>query len=109
MSPIGGVGVNLAVQDAIATANILAPPLRARTLTQTDLVRVQKRREWPARATQRMQIAIQNNAIAPTLGADKPLKPPFVFKLFRHFPILRRIPARLVGIGVRPEHVAPVV
>jgi 2-polyprenyl-6-methoxyphenol hydroxylase-like FAD-dependent oxidoreductase len=105
MSPIGGVGVNLAVQDAVAAANILAEPLRKGTVTVDDLRRVQARREWPTRVIQRIQVAMQNRIIGPVLaGAVRP-KPPAAAKLLNWFPALRRIPARVIGIGVRPEHI----
>jgi 2-polyprenyl-6-methoxyphenol hydroxylase-like FAD-dependent oxidoreductase len=108
MSPIGGVGVNLAVQDAVAAANRLARPLRERRLSDADLAAVQARREFPTRATQRIQVVAQNRIISPLLARgdeDAPLGPPFLFKLFRWLPVLRRIPARLLGLGVRPEHI----
>ncbi|MGX1785260.1 FAD-dependent oxidoreductase [Bosea sp. NPDC055332] len=105
MSPIGGVGVNLAIQDAVATANLLARPLREKALTESDLAAVQKRREWPAKVTQAAQIAIQNRVITPLLATDKPVAPPWPLRLLQRFPLLRRLPARMVGMGVRPEHV----
>jgi 2-polyprenyl-6-methoxyphenol hydroxylase-like FAD-dependent oxidoreductase len=105
MSPVGGVGVNVAVQDAIAAANILAAPLRDGNLANKHLDRVQKRRTFPMKVIQAMQLAVQNRLIGPLLSADKPVEPPWTMKLFNMFPILRRIPARVVGIGVRPEHV----
>lgn len=106
MSPIGGVGINLAIQDAIATANLLAEPLlRKGRLEEQDLARVQARREWPTKITQALQVAAQKNIISPTLGANQKVKPPWLLRLFIHLPILRRLPARLVGIGVRPERV----
>jgi 2-polyprenyl-6-methoxyphenol hydroxylase-like FAD-dependent oxidoreductase len=105
MSPIGGVGVNMAVQDAVAAANILWEPLRSGTLTEDDLEDVQERREFPTRVTQRMQVFMQNNVIERRLGSDKVLDAPWPVKLMARFPLLRRIPARLVGMGVRPEHV----
>jgi len=105
MSPIGGVGVNLAVQDAVAAANILAQPLRAGRVIDADLQRVQQRREFPTRVTQRIQVFLQNRVINPLLGEDRPLRAPLALRLLSRFPLLRRIPARLVGIGVRPEHV----
>lgn len=110
MSPIGGVGVNLAVQDAVAAANRLAAPLREMRLTDADLAAVQQRRTFPTKATQRMQVIAQNRIITPLLARsenDAPLGPPFVVRLFKRFPILRRLPARLVGMGVRPEHIGP--
>ena len=105
MSPIGGVGVNLAVQDAVAAANILWKPLAEGTLRDADLERVQKRRMFPTRVTQRLQVVIQNNVIGRVLAENKPLQAPLVLRLMSLFAPLRRIPARLVGVGVRPEHV----
>ena len=105
MSPVGGVGINLAIQDAIATANILARPLRSGRLTEDDLQRVQQRRTFPTWATQRFQIAIQNRVIDPVLRSTADLKPPWVARLVGRFPVLQGIPARLIGIGFRPEHV----
>jgi 2-polyprenyl-6-methoxyphenol hydroxylase-like FAD-dependent oxidoreductase len=105
MSPIGGVGVNLAVQDAVAATNILWQPLRSGTFTEEDLERVQKRREFPTRVTQRMQVLVQNNVIGRVLSADKTLEAPLALRLTARFALLRRIPAYIVGIGVRPEHV----
>jgi 2-polyprenyl-6-methoxyphenol hydroxylase-like FAD-dependent oxidoreductase len=106
MSPIGGVGINLAIQDAVASANILAAPLREGRLTDADLAAVESRRLFPARATQAAQVFLQNRIIAPSLAAaGGEIKVPFVVRLMQWFPILRRLPARLVGMGVRPEHV----
>ncbi len=105
MSPIGGVGINLAIQDAVAAANILGPVLMQGTPSQSDLDAVQKRRMFPTRATQRLQLIVQNNIIRRVLASTKPLTLPWFFKLFERFPCLRRIPARLVGIGFRPEHI----
>ena len=103
MSPIGGVGINLAVQDAVAAANILAQPLRDGTVTVETLNAVQRRREFPTRFTQRLQILLQNNIISPAL-ADKRPKAPFFMKLLQ-WPLLRRIPGRLLALGIRPEHI----
>jgi len=105
MSPVGGVGINLAIQDAIAAANLLAAPLREGRLTVEDLRRVQRRRELPARVTQRFQIFVQNRVIRRVLGSTDRLAPPLLLKLIARFPFLTRIPARMVGIGFRPEHV----
>jgi 2-polyprenyl-6-methoxyphenol hydroxylase-like FAD-dependent oxidoreductase len=105
MSPVGGVGINLAIQDAVAAANILAVPLRDRRVTPEHLHRVQQRREWPTRVTQRIQLAVQNRVIRSVLSATAPVKPPLVARLLGKFPRLRRIPGRLIGMGVRPEHV----
>ena len=107
MSPIGGVGINLAIQDAVAAANILGPKLRQNNVTESDLQAVQGRRNFPTRATQRFQILIQNNVIRRILGSDEALGVPWVLKLLRRWAILRRIPARVIGLGFRPEHVNP--
>jgi 2-polyprenyl-6-methoxyphenol hydroxylase-like FAD-dependent oxidoreductase len=105
MSPIGGVGINLAIQDAVAAANILAAPLRAGAPTDTALRDIQERREFPTRVTQRLQLFIQSRVIEPVLKSTQRPKAPAIAKLLRWFPVLQRIPARLVGVGVRPEHV----
>jgi 2-polyprenyl-6-methoxyphenol hydroxylase-like FAD-dependent oxidoreductase len=105
MSPVGGVGINLAIQDAVAAANILAAPLREGRLAVEHLRRVQKRREFPTRVTQWLQLAMQRRIIARVLEDAKPVKPPLLLRLMGYYPVLRRIPARLIGIGIRPEHV----
>jgi 2-polyprenyl-6-methoxyphenol hydroxylase-like FAD-dependent oxidoreductase len=105
MSPIGGVGINLAIQDAVAAANILAAPLRAGRTRLDDLERVQRRRLFPTRVTQWIQVIAQRRVITPILAGGGPSRPPLALRLFKHLPILRRLPARLVGMGVRPEHV----
>ena len=105
MSPIGGVGINLAVQDAVATANILGARLREGTPHNSDLNGVQRRRAFPTVATQWLQVIIQNKVIKRVLGGSKPLSLPWPLKLLRQMPILRRIPARVIGVGFRPEHV----
>ena len=105
MSPIGGVGVNLAVQDAVVAANLLWQPLKRGTLREDDLEAVQRRREFPTRVTQRLQVIVQNNVIDRALGAGQSLPAPWLLRLFSRFPPLRAIPAWLVGRGVRPEHV----
>jgi 2-polyprenyl-6-methoxyphenol hydroxylase-like FAD-dependent oxidoreductase len=105
MSPVGGVGINLAVQDAVAAANILAAPLRAGTLREQDLAAVQRRRNFPTRATQRMQVFMQNNLLSPVLASRQAPSPPWPLRLINRWPLLQRIPARLVGMGFRPEHV----
>jgi 2-polyprenyl-6-methoxyphenol hydroxylase-like FAD-dependent oxidoreductase len=107
MSPVGGVGINLAVQDAVAAANILAGKLAARQVTDADLAAVQKRREFPTRVTQAGQILIQNRVLSRVLGGAA-LKPPLIVRLLQRFPALRSIPARLIGIGIRPEHIRTV-
>jgi 2-polyprenyl-6-methoxyphenol hydroxylase-like FAD-dependent oxidoreductase len=105
MSPIGGVGVNIAVQDAVAASNILANPLKEGRLKDSDLEAVQARRLWPVRATQAIQVFLQNRMIAPTLAGTRPLRPPWPARLLNAVPYLRRIPARVLGLGVQPEHV----
>ena len=105
MSPIGGVGVNLAVQDAVAAANQLAAPLKARSVRGGDLAAIEKRRSFPVRATQRIQLTSAEPDHRPALASTARPKPPLMFKLLNAFPPLRRIPARLLGLGFRPEHV----
>ncbi len=105
MSPIGGVGVNIAIQDAVAAANILYQPLRSHAVTTADLRKVQQRREWPAKVTQRLQVFIQNRVVSPVLAGTTQPTPPFVVKLTQWFPVLQRIPGLVIAIGVRPEHV----
>ena len=105
MSPIGGVGVNMAVQDAVAAANQLAGPLAMGKMTDADLQAIEDRRTLPMRFTQGLQLAIQNRIISRVLTSQGRPKPPAILKLFGVFPMLRRIPARLVGLGIRPEHV----
>ncbi|HEY4115229.1 MAG TPA: FAD-dependent oxidoreductase [Rhizomicrobium sp.] len=106
MSPVGGVGINLAIQDAVAAANILWRPLRSGKPSLGDLAKVQACRELPVRLTQAAQVAIQNNIVAPTLQSAGELKPPLFVRLLDSVPLLQRIPARAVGLGVRPEHVS---
>jgi 2-polyprenyl-6-methoxyphenol hydroxylase-like FAD-dependent oxidoreductase len=105
MSPIGGVGINVAVQDAVAAANRLAGSLRAGAVTNDDLQAIQDRRMLPVRFTQWLQLTIQQRIISRVLETQRRPKPPLFFKLFGLFPVLRRIPARLIGVGIRPEHV----
>ncbi|OSI67074.1 MULTISPECIES: FAD-dependent oxidoreductase [Bradyrhizobium] len=106
MSPVGGVGVNLAVQDAVATANLLADELQRGCPSEDELDAVRRRREFPVKMTQRMQMIVQNNIISGALqGGDRPLKVPLVLRLITALPWLQGIPARLLALGVRPEHV----
>jgi 2-polyprenyl-6-methoxyphenol hydroxylase-like FAD-dependent oxidoreductase len=105
MSPVGGVGVNLAVQDAVAAANILADPLAKRSVTPEHLHAVQKRREFPTRMTQAVQLFVQNRFLRHVLASTTAPVVPWPLKLLRAMPFLRRVPARLFGLGVRPEHV----
>jgi len=104
MSPAGGVGINLAIQDAVATANLLAEKLRQGPVSLEDLRAVQKRREWPTRLIQRMQVFIHRR-IATGKASSGKTKLPFVVWLLKTFPVLRQLPARFIGIGPRPERV----
>ncbi len=106
MSPVGGVGINLAIQDAVAASNRLAKPLSENRLTDADLARVQKRRMLPTRITQHMQVMIQDRVIARVLETESALQTPWPLRMLAKHPRLRRIPARLIGIGIRPEHIA---
>jgi 2-polyprenyl-6-methoxyphenol hydroxylase-like FAD-dependent oxidoreductase len=105
MSPIGGVGINLAIQDGVASANILAAPLAEGTVTDDVLARVQARRMFPTKVTQGFQLFIQQQAIEPVLEGKQVDRPPLPFLLFDHVPYLRRLPAMAIGVGVRPEHI----
>nr|WP_246740640.1 FAD-dependent oxidoreductase [Bradyrhizobium sp. LCT2] len=106
MSPVGGVGVNLAVQDAVATANLLADKLQHGCPSEDELDAVRRRREFPVKMTQAMQVIVQNNIISGALqGGDRPLKVPLIVRLITALPWLQGIPARLIALGVRPEHV----
>jgi 2-polyprenyl-6-methoxyphenol hydroxylase-like FAD-dependent oxidoreductase len=105
MSPIGGVGINLAIQDAVATANILGERIVRRNTTPGDLAEVQRRRTFPTRAMQRLQVAIQNRIVRRVLTTHHPLAVPWPIKLMQHWTSLQRLPARVIGIGFRPEHI----
>ena len=106
MSPVGGIGINLAIQDAVAAANILAANLRDGPAPDGLLERVQRRREFPTRMTQRMQVFVHKNVIYPALRNKAPVQQlPLPLRLVKTFPALRRIPARIIGLGLRPEHV----
>jgi 2-polyprenyl-6-methoxyphenol hydroxylase-like FAD-dependent oxidoreductase len=105
MSPIGGVGINLAIQDAVAAARILAEKLRDGTLTTNDLLAVQERRELPTKLTQRVQVFLHEHFLQPIFDARQPVAPPWPMRLLEEFPLIRRIPGRMIGIGFRPEHV----
>jgi 2-polyprenyl-6-methoxyphenol hydroxylase-like FAD-dependent oxidoreductase len=105
MSPVGGIGINVAIQDAVAAGNILGPALRAGLVPESLLAAVQSRREWPTRMTQRLQVVVQNLVIRNVLQLQKQPRAPFLVKLLNWFPALRRIPGRIIGMGFRPEHV----
>lgn len=110
MSPVGGVGINLAIQDAVATANRLATPLRERRVTLDDLRAVQARRIFPTKATQFMQTVVQKNVLQKVLADKTQPRVPWLLKLISSVPLLQRLPAYFVGIGVRPEHIeTPVI
>jgi len=103
MSPAGGVGINLAIQDAVATANLLGEKLRTGPVSVNDLRQVQARREWPTRLIQAMQVFIHRNLVTGQTSQRKDSLP-IVFRLLKWLPVLRQIPARFIGIGPRPEH-----
>jgi 2-polyprenyl-6-methoxyphenol hydroxylase-like FAD-dependent oxidoreductase len=105
MSPVGGVGINLAIQDAVAAANLLAPVMRKRVPRLKDLNRVQKRREFPTRVIQAFQVAVQNRFLAPTIRSSTMPKVPLLLRLADRYAWLRQFPARFIGLGIRPEHV----
>jgi 2-polyprenyl-6-methoxyphenol hydroxylase-like FAD-dependent oxidoreductase len=105
MSPVGGIGINVAIQDAVAAGNILGPALRKGPVPESLLAEVQKRREWPTRMTQSLQVVVQNLVIRNVLQMQKKPHAPFLVRLFKWFPALRRIPGRIIGMGFRPEHV----
>lgn len=105
MSPVGGIGINLAIQDAVATANILAKPLRDGTLNDGNLQAVQKRRDWPTRMTQRLQVMIQNRLIAEVLQSQGSTKPPLFLRAMTSLPLLKQLPGRFIGLGLRREYV----
>lgn len=105
MSPMGGVGINLAIQDAVAAANILIPAFKRGTPDESDLARIQKRREFPTRLTQSFQVFMQDRMLIPHLRSKGNTRVPWIFRLFNWFPFLRFLPARFIGIGIRSEHV----
>ena len=105
MSPVGGVGINLAIQDAVAAANILAHPLSENYVALSHLQKLQWRREFPTKVTQWGQVQVQERILSAVLGTQQKVQAPWFLRLFKKFPVLRRIPARLIGVGVRPEHV----
>ena len=107
MSPVGGVGVNLAVQDAVAAANHLARPLRDGTLSTSDLAAVQKHRAWPTRVTQRVQVVVQNRVLLKALRSGASFHPPLFLRMLLRLPLLRNLPGRFVGLGVQPERPDP--
>ncbi len=110
MSPVGGVGINLAIQDAVAAANILSPILARRRPTLADLTRVQTRREFPTRVVQRFQVMVQNAVLAPTIRSQVTPRPPWPLYVLDRWAWARQWPARFLGMGVRPEHIrSPII
>lgn len=105
MSPIGGVGINLAIQDAVAAANCLTQPLRSGRLRSSDLAAVQARREWPTRVTQRLQLVMQGRVISSVLSETDDFAPPLALRVLGAVPWLQGLTARIIGIGLRPEHI----
>ena len=105
MSPVGGIGINLAIQDAVAAANILAEPLLQGQVDEGRLAAVQRRRTLPMRLIQALQVAVQERVLAPALKADQPFKPPWPLLVLDRVELLRRIPARILGMGFRMERV----
>jgi 2-polyprenyl-6-methoxyphenol hydroxylase-like FAD-dependent oxidoreductase len=108
MSPVGGVGINLAIQDAVAAANLLAAPLKAQATTPELLDRVRRRRAFPAKVVQGFQVFVHKHYLKPTLTGHRVVVP-FVIRLLGWLPFLRGLPARFIGLGVRPEHVAEAI
>ena len=106
MSPIGGIGINLAIQDAVAAANVLAGPMAHGADSDPLLHRVQARRELPTRIIQAGQRAAQNRIIGAVLGGQGPLRAPWPVRMLNRFPLLRRIPGRMIGLGFRRERVS---
>jgi len=105
MSPIGGVGINLAIQDAVAAANILVSPLRARCIADRHLAAVQRRRAFATRLTQAFQIIIQRQLVERVLASSKREGLPWIQRLMNGSRPVRWIRGRMIGIGVRPEHI----
>jgi 2-polyprenyl-6-methoxyphenol hydroxylase-like FAD-dependent oxidoreductase len=101
MSPVGGVGINYAVQDAVVAANVLAGPLKSGTVSETHLAEVQRQREWPTRVIQRMQSTMQDRLMVRALQSTRPASVPWQFKLFVKIPFVRDIPAKLIAFGPR--------
>lgn len=105
MSPVGGVGINLAIQDAVATSNLLAEKLRDGQIHEADLRPVQRRREKPARLTQKVQVFLHQHLLERIFNSTEIIPPPLLMRLLEGFPRFRSLPARLIGIGFRPEHI----
>jgi len=106
MSPVGGVGINYAIQDAVVAANVLIGPLKAGRVAESDLAEVQRQREWPVRVIQRMQALMQNRLIAPALSSQGPARVPWLARVLLRIPILRDLPGRLIAFGPRRVRLA---
>jgi len=107
MSPVGGVGINYAIQDAVVAANILSGPIRSGRLNLNDLASIQREREWPTRVIQAFQTVIQKRVISSALSSTEGLKVPFIVRLLLQFPLVRDLPGRFIGLGVRSVHLSP--
>jgi 2-polyprenyl-6-methoxyphenol hydroxylase-like FAD-dependent oxidoreductase len=105
MSPVGGLGINYAIMDAVTASNLLAEPLRSGRVSTEDLAKVQREREWPTRIIQRLQSFVQKRLIASVLGADHVIRIPWFVRMVFRTPVLRNVPARMLGFGIRPAHV----
>jgi 2-polyprenyl-6-methoxyphenol hydroxylase-like FAD-dependent oxidoreductase len=105
MSPVGGVGINYAIQDAVVAANVLAEPLKSGALNESDLAEVQRQREWPTRLIQALQTQIQKRLIAGALDPKRSFNLPLLLRLVLRLPFLRDLPARVVGFGFKRVHV----
>jgi 2-polyprenyl-6-methoxyphenol hydroxylase-like FAD-dependent oxidoreductase len=108
MSPIGGVGINLAVQDAVAAARILAGPTKLGEVSSADLAAVQSRRLWPVRVTQALQVQAQNRVVKTALSGGKDLRAPWALRALTETRPFRGLVGRLIGLGIRPEHIASI-
>jgi 2-polyprenyl-6-methoxyphenol hydroxylase-like FAD-dependent oxidoreductase len=106
MSPAGGVGINYAIADAVAAANVLGRPLKTGRVAVRDLAAVQRRREWPTRIIQALQTALQNTVLAGVLTSTNQLRVPWAVRALFRIPVLRDLPARLLAFGIWPVHVA---
>lgn len=105
MSPDGGVGINYAIQDAVATANLLGDRLKAGTVSASDLAMVQRKREFPTRFIQTFQTFVQERVIARVLSSTARGRIPLAFRVLFGIPVIRDLPARLIALGIRREHV----
>jgi len=107
MSPVGGVGINYAIQDAVVAANLLTRPLQTGQLSDEDLAKVQSQREWPTKMVQAMQSALQKNVIATVLASERrPTKAPWQLRLLLKIPFLRNLPSKMIAFGPRRVHLA---